>query len=244
MKETYRKGIIHTNTEISPNIYELVLEGDFHGRPGQFYMLRGWEELDPFLPRPISIADIDSGKIKFLYEVRGRGTHIISKLKKGHSLSLLGPLGNGFDVKLEGKIALITGGIGIAPMLYLAKQLSGEVHIYSGFRNNAYFLDQIRPYVKAVNIATENGSVGHKGFVTDLFDPKDFDLVYACGPIPMLELVINMCKGITPVYVSMENHMACGIGACLGCTIQTIRGMERVCKEGPVFKGEEVVLND
>ncbi|NLK43463.1 MAG: dihydroorotate dehydrogenase electron transfer subunit [Tissierellia bacterium] len=244
MKENYRKGIIYKNTEISPNIYELVLEGDFHGIPGQFYMLRGWDWLDPFLSRPISIADIESGKIKFLYEVKGRGTHIISKLKKGDTLSLLGPLGNGFDMQMEGRIALITGGIGIAPMLYLAKKLSGEIHIYSGFRNNAYFLDQIRPYVKTVKIATENGSIGHKGFITEIFDPKDFELVYACGPTPMMEVVLKMCKGIVPVFVSMENHMACGIGACLGCTIETIRGMERVCKEGPVFKGEEVVFND
>lgn len=244
MKETYREGIIFSNTEISPNIYELVLDGDFHGSPGQFYMLRGWEGLDPFLPRPISIADIDNGRIKFLYEVKGRGTHIISRLNKGDSLSLLGPLGNGFDIKVEGKIALITGGIGIAPMLYLAKQLSGEIHIYSGFRNNAYFLDQIRPYVKTVNIATENGSIGHKGLVTDLFDPEDFDFIYACGPIPMMKAVLSMCQGKVPVFLSMENHMACGIGACLGCTIETIRGMERVCKEGPVFKGEEVVLYD
>lgn len=244
MKETYREGIIFSNTEISPNIYELVLDGDFHGSPGQFYMLRGWEGLDPFLPRPISIADIENGRIKFLYEVKGRGTHIISRLNKGDSLSLLGPLGNGFDIKVEGKMALITGGIGIAPMLYLSKQLSGEIHIYSGFRNNAYFLDQIRPYVKTVNIATENGSIGHKGLVTDLFDPEDFDFIYACGPIPMMKAVLSMCQGKVPVFLSMENHMACGIGACLGCTIETIRGMERVCKEGPVFKGEEVVLYD
>ncbi|NLY84899.1 MAG: dihydroorotate dehydrogenase electron transfer subunit [Tissierellia bacterium] len=244
MKDSYRKGIVFSNTEISPNIYELVLEGNFQGIPGQFYMLRSWEGTDPFLPRPLSIADIDSGRIKFLYEVKGKGTHIISKLKKGDGLSLLGPLGNGFDLSQAGKIALISGGIGIAPMLYLAKNLSGEIHIFSGFRNNAYFLDQIRPYVKTVNIATENGSLGHKGLVTDLFDPGDFDLVYACGPMPMIRAVVNICKARVPVFVSMENRMACGIGACLGCTIETVRGIERVCKEGPVFKGEEVVFND
>lgn len=244
MKDSYREGIIFSNTEISPNIYEVILEGDFHGSPGQFYMIRGWEALDPFLPRPISIADIENGRIKFLYEVKGKGTHIISKLNKGDTLSLLGPLGNGFDSKIEGKIALVTGGIGIAPMLYLAKNLSGEINIYSGFRNNAYFLDQIKPYVKTIKIATEDGTIGHKGFVTELFDPTDYDLVYTCGPIPMMKVVLNMCKGKVPVFLSMENRMACGIGACLGCTIETTRGMERVCKEGPVFNGEEVVFND
>lgn len=244
MKDSYWDGVIYSNIEISPNIYEIVLEGDFKGLPGQFYMVRGWNELDPFLPRPISICDIENGRIKFLYEVRGRGTHIISRLRKGDKLSILGPLGNGFDFEAQGKIALISGGIGIAPMLYLAKNLSEEIDIYSGFRNNAYFLDQIRPYVKNIFIATEDGSTGHKGFVTELFNPSKYDLVLTCGPIPMMEAVIKMCKGIVPIYVSMENRMACGIGACLGCTIETIRGMERVCKEGPVFKGEEVVLND
>ncbi|WP_313232761.1 dihydroorotate dehydrogenase electron transfer subunit [Tissierella praeacuta] len=244
MKDSYKDGIIYSNTEISPNIYEIVLEGEFKGLPGQFYMIRGWNGLDPFLPRPISIADLDNGKIKFLYEVRGRGTHIISRLKKGDRLSVLGPLGNGFNLEVQGKIALLSGGIGIAPMLYLAKNLSGEVTIYSGFRNDAYFLDQIKPYVKNIFIATEDGSNGHKGFVTELFDPSKYDLVLTCGPTPMMEVVIKMCEGQVPVYVSMESRMACGIGACLGCTIETIRGMERVCKEGPVFKGEEVVLHD
>lgn len=244
MKETYKDGIIYSNTEISPNIYDLTLEGDFQGKPGQFYMVRGWNGLDPFLPRPISIADLENGKIKLLYEVRGRGTHIISKLKKGDKLSILGPLGNGFNVKEEGKIALITGGVGIAPMLYLTKNLSADIDIFSGFRNNAYFLDQIKPYVKDIFIATEDGSTGHKGFVTELFDPNKYDLVYTCGPTPMMEVVIKMCKDIVPVYASMENRMACGIGACLGCTVETIRGMERVCKEGPVFLGKEVILHD
>lgn len=244
MKDSYRDGIIYSNIEISPNIYEIILEGNFQGKPGQFYMVRGWNGLDPFLPRPISIADLESRKLKLLYEVRGRGTHIISKLKKGDKLSLLGPLGNTFNLGEEGKIALISGGVGIAPMLYLAKSLSGQVDIYSGFRNNAYFLDQIRPYTKNTFISTEDGSTGHKGFVTELFEPEKYNLVYTCGPTPMMNAVLKMCKGKVPIYVSMESRMACGIGACLGCTIETIRGMERVCKEGPVFKGEEVIIHD
>lgn len=242
MKDSYKDGIIYSNIEISPNIYEIILEGNFQGEPGQFYMIKGWNGLDPFLPRPISIADLESGKLKLLYEVRGRGTHIVSKLKKGDKLSLLGPLGNTFNLKEKGRIALISGGIGIAPMLYLAKKLSGQVDIYSGFRNQAYFLNEIKPYTKSVFISTENGSTGHKGFVTELFNPENYDLVYTCGPIPMIDAVLKLCKGKVPVYVSMESRMACGIGACLGCTVETIRGMERVCKEGPVFKGEELVI--
>lgn len=242
MKDSYKDGIIYSNIEISPNIYEIILEGNFQGEPGQFYMIKGWNGLDPFLPRPISIADLESGKLKLLYEVRGRGTHIVSKLKKGDKLSLLGPLGNTFNLKEKGRIALISGGIGIAPMLYLAKKLSGQVDIYSGFRNQAYFLNEIKPYTKSVFISTENGSTGHKGFVTELFNPENYDLVYTCGPMPMIDAVLKLCKGKVPVYVSMESRMACGIGACLGCTVETIRGMERVCKEGPVFKGEELVI--
>lgn len=242
MKDSYKDGFIYSNIEISPNIYEIVLEGNFEGRPGQFYMIKGWNSLDPFLPRPISIADLGNRKLKLLYEVRGKGTHIISKLKKGDKLSLLGPLGNTFDLKETKKIALISGGIGIAPMLYLAKNLSAEIDIYSGFRNNAYFLDQIKPYVNNILVSTENGSTGHKGFVTELFNPEEYDLVYTCGPTPMMNVVIKMCKDKVPVYVSMESRMACGIGACLGCTIETTRGMERVCKEGPVFKGEEMII--
>lgn len=245
MKGNYKEGIIYSSIEISPNIYEVVLEGNFKGVSGQFYMVRGWESLDPFLPRPISIADLEDGKITFLYEVRGKGTHIISTLKKGDNLSVLGPLGNGFDLEEEGRrIALISGGIGVAPMLYLAKNLKGKVDLYTGFRNHSYFIDQIKPYVDNIHISTEDGSEGHKGFVTDLFDPNKYDLVLTCGPTPMMEVVIKMCMNIVPIYFSMESRMACGIGACLGCAIETIRGMERICKEGPVFKGEEVVLND
>lgn len=242
MKPGYRDGIICENREISSNIYEIILEGKFEGKPGQFYMLRGWNGLDPFLARPISIADLDKGKLKLLYEVRGRGTHIISKLKKGDKLSLLGPLGNSFDLEEKKSIALISGGIGIAPMLYLAKNLDVNVDIYSGFRNDVYFLDQFKPYTDNIFISTEDGSTGHKGFITQIFNPLDYDLVYTCGPIPMMNVVVDMCRGKVPVYVSMESRMACGIGACLGCTIETINGMERVCKEGPVFKGEEIIL--
>ena len=244
MKDSYRDGIIISNTEISPNIYEVILRGNFQGKPGQFYMIKGWESLGPFLPRPISIADLEAGKITFLYEARGKGTHIISKLREGDSLSVLGPLGNGFDLEEKGKVAIISGGIGIAPMLYLAKQLKGDVDLYCGFRNKSYFQDKIEPYVNNVHISTEDGSVGHKGFVTELFNPEEYDLVLTCGPSPMMEVVMKMCKDIVPLHISMESRMACGIGACLGCTVETTRGMERVCKEGPVFKAEEVIRND
>jgi len=242
--KSYKDGIIASNVEISPNIFEIVLEGDFKGIPGQFYMLRGWNGLDPFLARPISIADLQEGAITFLYEVRGRGTHIISQLKKGDKLSLLGPLGNGFDFKIEGRIGLVSGGIGLAPMYYLAKSLEARSDLYAGFRSQPYFMDKFLPYSKSIYISTEDGSVGHKGYIIDIFNPHHYDLVIACGPSPMLKVLMEKCRGIVPVYLSMESYMGCGVGTCLGCTIKTTKGMERVCKEGPVFLSEEVVFDE
>lgn len=240
MKKAYRDGTIISNIEISPNIYSLILSGDFQGKPGQFYMIRGWNGLEPLLPRPISIADLHDGNITFLYEIRGKGTHLISKLTIGDKLSILGPLGNGFDIEQSEKVALVSGGIGIAPMLYLAKTLGKKVDLFLGFRNEIYLLDKFLPYTENIFVATEEGTYGYKGYIVDIFQPKNYDLVVSCGPIPMMEALVNKCRGKVPVYISMESRMACGIGACLGCTVETVRGMERVCKEGPVFIGEEV----
>lgn len=243
MRDGYKDGIITSNKEISKNIYEIVLSGEFQGVPGQFYMVRGWNGLDPFLPRPISISNMEEGKITFLYEVRGRGTHIISKLKEGDKLSILGPLGNGFDCNTNKKIAIVSGGIGIAPMLYLAKSLKVKADFYAGFRNDIYYTNRFEKFVDKIYISTEDGSVGHKGYIVDILEPEKYDLIYTCGPMPMMEAVIKKCRDKTKVYISMESRMACGVGACLGCTIDTIRGMERVCKEGPVFSSEEVLYD-
>lgn len=244
LKDSYRDGIIKENREISKGIFRLVLSGNFTGQPGQFYMLRGWNGLDPFLPRPISIADIQEGNLILLYEVRGKGTHIISKLRQGDTLSLLGPLGNGFKEVKGTKIALVSGGIGIAPLLYLAKSLDAEVELFAGYRSGGYFFEEFKPYVKKVNITTEDGSLGEKGYVTEIINPEDYDEIISCGPMPMMKALASICKDKTKLWLSMESHMACGIGACLGCTIQTQRGMETVCKEGPVFNASEVIFND
>ena len=267
MKLGYRQGIICSNIEIATNIYEMKIrdsspmaqndKGECHpeqsegshylGCPGQFYMLKSWD-LDPFLSRPISIANIEEDKLVFLYEAKGKGTDIFSKLKIGDNIELLGPLGNGFNIeKVANKtspchIAIIAGGIGIAPMVYLAKKLQGKVDFYCGLRDEIYYIDIIKEYVDNIYISTESGSHGHKGFVTELFVPEKYDLVYTCGPAPMMKRVIDMAK--SEVFVSMESRMACGIGACLGCTIQTKSGMKRVCKEGPVFSGKEVIFLD
>ncbi|MCR3956618.1 MAG: dihydroorotate dehydrogenase electron transfer subunit [Gudongella sp.] len=244
MKDSYRDGIIILNEEVARGIFKLVLDGNFTGEPGQFYMLRGWNGLDPFLPRPISIADVEDGRLTLLYEVRGKGTHIISRLSVGDSLSVLGPLGNGFENLHGGRLALVSGGIGIAPLLYLAKRRESKVDLYSGFRSEPYFLDEFKPFVDEIRVSTEDGSFGHEGFVTELLSPETYDLVVSCGPMPMMEALADQCRDKTELMLSMESHMACGIGACLGCTVQTIRGMERVCKEGPVFNSREVIFHD
>ena len=269
--EAYRQGIVCSNVEIATNIYEMKVtfiyndmskchletdninftyEGSNHlGSPGQFYMLKAWD-LDPFLSRPISIANIEEDKLVFLYEVKGKGTEIFSKLRGGDNLELLGPLGNGFNLeKLANNmspshIAIISGGIGIAPMIYLARELEGNIDFYCGFRNEAYYLDVVRDYVDNVYIATEDGSVGHRGFVTELLNPEKYDIVLTCGPKPMMKRVMEIVGDKIPIYISMESRMACGIGACLGCTIETKSGMKRVCKDGPVFSGGEVVFDD
>lgn len=243
MQKSVSKSPVLENKEISNNIYRMTVEGSFEGKPGQFYMLRAWGR-EPLLSRPVSICDIDDKKITFLYEVRGKGTELLRGLKAGDEIELQGPMGNGFDIsKATGKVALVSGGIGIAPMLKLAKEIKdAEVHVYAGFREDTYLLDEFKPYVSEIHVSTDKGSTGYKGVVTDLLSPFEYSSVICCGPEVMMYKVKDMCiKYATPVYMSMEKHMACGVGACLGCTCETKDGMKRTCKEGPVFNGREVI---
>lgn len=248
MDKGYKKGTITSNIEIASNIYELKVASSFnspfYGEAGQFYMLRAWNGLDPFLARPLSISNIMDGEITFLYQLRGRGTERISKLKSGDSLELMGPLGSSFNTNLRGNVALISGGIGIAPLVFLAKSLKANIDFYCGFKDEVYYMDKIRKYSRAVYISTESGSVGYRGLITEIFNPALYDIAFSCGPVGMMKRIVKMCKGKIPVYISMENRMACGIGACLGCSIKTSEGMKRVCKEGAVFLGEEVFYCD
>lgn len=245
MSISYGKHIVHNNIKVSEGIYKLTISGSFKGAPGQFYMLKCSEE-GALLPRPISIYDIDENSITFLYNVVGKGTKALCKLRERDCIELHGPLGNGFNVgNLGGKVAIVTGGIGIAPMLYTAKSIKNcEIDLYSGFRSSIYEVESFREYVNKIVIATESGEVGSKGYITEFFKPDDYDLVLCCGPEVMMNRVILMCREKkVPVYVSMEKHMACGVGACLVCTCKTKGGNKRTCKDGPVFLGEEIVLD-
>lgn len=243
MQPSYTKNKVIENIKIAGNIYKLTLEGEFDVSPGQFYNLRAWDR-EPILSRPISIYDVYEGTISFLYEIRGIGTEILGKLKTRDEVELLGPLGNGFKVKdFKGKIAIVTGGIGIAPLMYTVKNIkASQVDLYAGFRDKSYAVHEFEQYVDNIFIATDFGTEGHKGFVTDMLDPKGYDLVLCCGPEVMMRKVAKMCKECSvPSLISMESHMACGIGACLVCTCKTKDGMKRTCKDGPIFFGEDVI---
>lgn len=243
----YTKSKVILNQEISDGIFKLVVEDKNEVKAGQFYMLK--LNGATLLPRPISICEKDSETITFLYAVVGNGTREYAKLQEGDYINLIGPLGNGFNIEEDlGKVALVCGGIGTAPMLELAKRLrekdeNGKIDVYAGFRDEIYLIDELKEYVDEVYVSTNTGKHGHKGFVTDILDVEKYDTVLCCGPEVMMKKVVEICKEKNvKIYVSMEKHMACGVGACLVCTCKTKDGNKRTCKDGPVFDGSYVEL--
>ncbi len=238
------------NEQVIDNIYRLIIEFNFDKiLPGQFFMLKTLNN-EFLLPRPISVNDCDNNSVAFLYRIEGHGTKTISKLIEGTEIQALGPIGNGFELdKIQGKVAIIGGGIGTAPLLYLAKKLSSKADIYLGFRDITYGIDEFKKYSNKLSVATEDGSVGQKGFVTSLVNFDEYDCVVTCGPEVMMNAVMDACerskakdssRNIT-CLVSLEKRMACGVGACLGCVVETKAGMKRACKDGPVFNASELV---
>lgn len=247
IKKFYTENKVIENIEVSNGIYKLKVEGNFKANPGQFYMIRSWED-EPLLSRPVSIHNIseDGRNIEFLYAVVGKGTEFLKRLKSNDKLKLMGPLGNGFNIDEanKGKVAIVCGGIGIAPMNYVISKLkNAEISLFAGFKNEVYGIDNIEEFIKELNISTEDGSRGYKGFITDIFNPQEFDLVLCCGPEIMMNKVIKVCReSNTKVYISQEKKMACGIGACLVCTCKTKTGNKRTCKDGPVFLGDDIEI--
>lgn len=237
------KSKILVNEQVKDNIYKLIVEfKNDKILPGQFFMLKTLNN-EFLLPRPISVNDCDDNSVTFLYRVEGMGTKVMSNLIVGTEIQTLGPLGNGFDLdKINGKVAIIGGGIGTAPLLYLAKKLETKADIYLGFRDVTYGLDEFEKYSNKLLIATEDGSIGQKGFVTSLLNFDDYDCVVTCGPEVMMNAVMNACeKSKIKCFVSLEKRMACGVGACLGCVVETKAGMKRACKDGPVFEASELI---
>jgi dihydroorotate dehydrogenase electron transfer subunit len=205
--------------------------------PGQFYMLTaahrwgGGEDERPFLPRAFSVMRAHDGLLDFLVEDVGPGTNRLAELDEGDGLYLLGPLGNGFAPPRDGRRSvLVGGGVGIAPLA----MLEGATTLL-GFRDAPHAEGAV--LIPGARVATDDGSVGHHGLVTDLLDLAGHIEVYACGPPPMLDAVAALCNDAgVPAQLAMESGMACGFGACFGCVVPTRAGYVRLCVDGPVLE--------
>lgn len=245
-------AIIIRQEEIADDIYSMWLKTEKiadAAKAGQFVSVY-CQEGSRLLPRPISICEIEKSKnaIRLVYRVAGKGTDEFSKMSTGMQLKIVGPLGNGFPKK-DKKAFLIGGGIGIPPMLQLAKELDCEKQIVLGFRDELFLMDEFKAQGE-VYVATEDGSAGTKGNVLDAIRENglEADIIYACGPLPMLRALKEYAaEKKMECWISMEERMACGIGACLACVCKSKEkdahsnvNNKRVCKEGPVFRAEEV----
>ena len=209
------------------------------------------------LPRPISISEIDAikGELTLIYQVVGNGTECFSRKNKGDLIKVLGPCGNGFKINNEIKKHIIAGGgIGIPPLVELCKNLEGDVSVFIGAKSSPILTEKFESLGAKVYVASDDGSAGFKGNVVELMDKikPEGGMIYSCGPKIMLKFVAEWGeKNGIPVQVSMEERMACGIGACVGCAIK-IKDSEsengwkhlKVCKDGPVFMGSEVLWNE
>ena len=234
---------VKEQTRLTDTVYRLTLTGDTSAitRPGQFVQI----QLPGFyLRRPISVCDWDADTLTLIYKVVGEGTKAMTALKPGAELDLLTGLGNGFDTSLCGdKPLLVGGGVGLPPMYGLCKALLREgkhPSVVMGFNTAAevFLEEEFRTLGVPVVVTTADGSRGVKGFVTAALPELDFDSTCACGPEPMLKALYSATD--KPGQYSFEARMACGFGACMGCTIETAGGPRRVCKDGPVFRKEEL----
>ena len=231
---------------LTPDVAELRLSGDVSAlsRPGQFVNV---ELPDRFLRRPLSVADWTDGELLLLVRIVGAGTRELTAAAPGTVFPTLLPLGNGFSgPPAGGRPVLAGGGIGIAPLYGLVRRMVAaglRPAVALGFRNaaDAFYVDEFRALGVEVAVATEDGSLGVRGFVTDAIRTAfpDADYAFACGPMPMLRAVRAMPQ-IRGGQYSLEARMGCGFGACVGCTIETVGGPRRVCADGPVFRHEEL----
>lgn len=249
------RAVILSQCEIAPDIYSLWIQTEriaAYARAGQFLSVY-CDEGSRLLPRPISICEIDREKnaIRMVYRIAGKGTAEFSKKQAGDTLRVTGPLGNGYPPG-EKKAFLIGGGIGVPPILELSRQLDCEKQIILGYRDDHLFLLEEFQNQGEVYIATEDGSVGTKGNVLDAIRANALtaDVIYACGPAPMLgALKAYAAENGMECWLSLEERMACGIGACLACVCKSTEvdghtnvHNKRICKEGPVFNAREVEL--
>jgi NAD(P)H-flavin reductase len=223
-------------------------------KAGQFFMVKP-KRTSVFLPRPISFALWEPAlkEIRFLVTRRGRGIDELLAMNTGEEAEITGPLGNRWidnkGMENRGKIALVGGGVGIAPLLAFANEWE-DFDLYAGFRTSPREKNERRAVfglgmlgAGRFVLATEDGGMGNKGRITDFLQPADYAAVFACGPLPLLKAAAALCgQAGTPCFVSMERRMACGVGACLGCTVRIIHGNKRCCADGPVFPAHEVIF--
>ncbi|MCX8027770.1 MAG: dihydroorotate dehydrogenase electron transfer subunit [Thermodesulfovibrionales bacterium] len=246
--DRYFKAEIKGNYKVNPTTAVISFspkEGVQLPQPGQFYMIQVSKGIDPLLKRPLSIFSIKDQCIHLLYKIVGRGTECLSKLPLGETIELIGPLGIPYPTP-NGEFIAIAGGTGVASIHGLIERFSQKAYLFYGARSveELIMTDSIKNLSYQSFFSTDDGSYGIKGTVIDALDRVDnltMD-VYACGPHLMLSAVINWARqrGLR-CYVSLEEYMACGVGACLSCVVRTNDGLKSVCKDGPVFNSEDIV---
>jgi dihydroorotate dehydrogenase electron transfer subunit len=262
------EAVVLSQREISSGIYDMWIETKLaeQAKAGQFIVLYP-KDRSLLMPRPISICEIDGYKrsIRIVYRVAGDGTREFATYQEGDVINIMGVLGNGYNLKAAKgkKVLLIGGGIGIPPLVELAREMAlmssklmigNTIEIVSalGYRDSDTFLRSDLEAYSRVYVATEDGSTGARGTVMDAIEDFDIkaDMIFACGPLPMLRSVKQLAlEWDVPAYLSLEEHMACGIGACLGCVVKTTQpdahshvNNARICTEGPVFEAREVEI--
>lgn len=256
------QGKVISNIEVKPGYFLMEIKAPLvarHAKPGQFLTIRCSNATSPLLRRPFGFHRINNSGFKILYEVVGEGTRLLSDKKVGDEIDVFGPLGNGFTVPAKLKdIIIVAGGIGVAPLLALAEKIVNSpqsiahrkplVLLGARTKNDVLCAAEFKKLGCKVKVATDDGSYGFKGMVTDLL--KDLLLtmdcrlstLYACGPEAMLErIAVIAAKRKIESYALLEENIACGVGACLGCAIETTSGYKMVCKDGPVFKLDEII---
>lgn len=231
-----------SNIKLGDGFYLMDTDAKENVEVGQFYMVRGWGEY-PLLSRPISVFDVNENGVRFLYKVVGKGTEILASLKGGDDVTLQGPYGKSFPMPEGNELTFVGGGVGIAPLYYAAKVFKKQnpdlkIKIYLGFTEEGKHEELFKDLDAEIII-----KIG--GFITDIVDYENDKLIYTCGPKIMMEKVYRNASAVGgEVYVSMEERMGCGVGACLSCTCKTTEENKRVCKDGPVFKAEEVFFDE
>lgn len=239
--------------EIATDIFDMTVEAPAFAELAQAGQFAHIYVPGKTLRRPISICGVDraAGTLRFVFQIRGDGTRILAEMNEGEPLDILAPLGHGFQLgDVSRKAVFVGGGIGVPPLLEASKPFGGNATAVLGFRNkDAVILEEdFRAQGCAVRVATDDGSAGYHGLVTDCLKDLTFDVIFACGPTPMLKAVCAVAKerGVE-CQISLEERMACGIGACLGCACKLLEdGREyfgHVCKDGPVFPYQHVILD-